>query len=209
MFHKRDGKGLTYITKEYQLRFITYFCGSLLAGTALSMGIFYMYTYKEMGAGYYQHLLTLQGLRHNIMPAMIFTGGIAVIFVTLVVLIITLIGSHRIAGPIYRLERSLESIGNGDFSIKTRFRKRDAIGVFADHIVCSADDHICSSCMKATSNINCTIDSLNARVISIGKTLSDLRREAENLKANPHQPPATLLEKINLIKRTVSNFKTD
>ena len=39
--------------------------------------------------------------------------------------------SHRIAGPIYRLEKDLEKIAGGDFSLRIKIRKKDELGSIA------------------------------------------------------------------------------
>lgn len=186
-----SGKGIkthAFIKKRYQFRFATHFCGSVLVAVTLAMTIFYLYTNKELGSTYFQCCVTLQGLRDNIWPAMIFTGGIVIIFSTLAVLIITLIGSHKIAGPIYRLERSLESIGNGDLSQRIIFRKYDAVDGLAD-------------------DINSTSEILNTKISTISKNIEEIKEETKRLRNNPHQSPAILLEKIRLVRKEMSDLK--
>lgn len=191
MFYDNFMKGSSFIQKRYQLRFITYFCGSILVMGLLSMLILYLYTYNEIGGtSYYQALLTVKGLKQNIAYAMMFTGGVVIILASAATLTITLIGSHKIAGPVYRLERSLESIGSGNLSQKIKFREHDAIHELAD-------------------NINKTTESLNERVSSIGMNLKGVREEAERLRADPQYSPSILLEKIRFLKKNVSDLKTN
>ena len=45
-----------------------------------------------------------------------------------------LIISHRLAGPIYRLEKDLEHIAKGNFSIRIKFRKKDELKSIAEGI---------------------------------------------------------------------------
>jgi methyl-accepting chemotaxis protein len=42
-----------------------------------------------------------------------------------------LVISHRIAGPVYRLEQELDKISKGDFSLRIRFRKKDELASIA------------------------------------------------------------------------------
>lgn len=191
MFYDEFIKGSSFIQIRYQLRFITYFCGSILAAGLLSVLILYLYTYSEIGgASYYHALLTLKGLKENIVYAVIFTGGIVVILLTLATLLITIIGSHKIAGPIYRLERSLESIGSGNLSQKVKFRKHDAVHVLADYL-------------------NNASDNLNTRIFTVGTNVKGIKEEAERVRANPQHSPAVLLEKVRLLKKSISDFKTN
>lgn len=185
-----DTTAYAFIKKRYQLRFITHFCVSMLVVVALAVIIFDLYINKELGGTYYQSLLTLQGVRNNIIPAMIFTGGILIIFATLAVLIITLIGSNKIAGPIYRLERSLESIGKGDLGLRIKFRKHDAID-------------------RVAEDINSATENLNTRISTVSSNIKEIKEEAGRLRNNPHKSPAILLEKIRLVRKEVSDLKTN
>jgi signal transduction histidine kinase len=45
-----------------------------------------------------------------------------------------LIISHRIAGPIYRLEKDLQDIAKGNFSMRIKFRKKDELKSIAEGI---------------------------------------------------------------------------
>ena len=45
-----------------------------------------------------------------------------------------LIVSHRIAGPIYRLEKDLQNIAKGNFSMRIKFRKKDELKSIAEGI---------------------------------------------------------------------------
>ena len=45
-----------------------------------------------------------------------------------------LVFSHRIAGPLPKIYKALEDIGNGDFNVRLTLRKKDELGELADHI---------------------------------------------------------------------------
>ncbi len=42
--------------------------------------------------------------------------------------------SHRLAGPIYRLEKDLDRIAEGDYSVRIHFRKKDKLDPLAEKI---------------------------------------------------------------------------
>lgn len=182
--------GTSIIRKRPLLKFITSFSLSVLIAAVIFVTIFYIYTYRELGSSHSQALLTLQGLRHNILPAIVLTGGIVVIFATLAILMMTLINSNKIAGPIYRLEKSFESIGDGDLSLRIKFRKGDAVNGLAE-------------------GVNSVSESLGTKISNISREMKEIRDEAERLRADPEQSTAVLMEKIRLAKKTVSEFKTE
>lgn len=57
-----------------------------------------------------------------------------------VVAVISILLSHRIAGPLYRIERFLRSVARGDFSERLRLRKRDELKDLAESINVMVDD---------------------------------------------------------------------
>ena len=58
------------------------------------------------------------------------SGAVVVTLVLWRVLIL----SHRLAGPIYRLEKDLQDIARGKFSMRIKFRKKDELHSIADGI---------------------------------------------------------------------------
>ncbi len=50
----------------------------------------------------------------------------------LLLAIISIFISHRIAGPLFRLKMYMEKVQNGDYTVKLKFRKGDAIHDVAD-----------------------------------------------------------------------------
>ncbi len=67
-----------------------------------------------------------------------FEWNVYISIIALIVLILfswrMLILSHRLAGPIYRLEKDLADIAKGNFSIRIKFRKKDELRSIADGI---------------------------------------------------------------------------
>ncbi|MBU1888107.1 MAG: hypothetical protein KKB46_02810 [Candidatus Omnitrophica bacterium] len=67
-----------------------------------------------------------------------FRGNAYVLVAAIIALLLfswrMLVLSHRLAGPIYRLEKDLEDIAKGNFSIRIKFRKKDELKSIADGI---------------------------------------------------------------------------
>ena len=55
---------------------------------------------------------------------------VPIIFVIMSVIVLFI--SHRIAGPLCRLKQCMEKVGQGDFSVRLQFRKHDAVDDVAD-----------------------------------------------------------------------------
>ena len=62
---------------------------------------------------------------------------VALVVCIVVVIVLSwraLILSHRLAGPVYRLEKDLQDIAKGNFSIRIKFRKKDELKSIAEGI---------------------------------------------------------------------------
>jgi len=75
-----------------------------------------------------------ESIAYNITPVLgkinlILLFGLPVIAVA--VLFWGLLISHRIAGPVYRLEKELDKIAKGDFSLRIKFRRKDELASVA------------------------------------------------------------------------------
>jgi len=58
--------------------------------------------------------------------------GLPVIFI--LILAWGVLWSHRFAGPVYRLEKELDKVAKGNFSIRIKFRKKDELAEVALHM---------------------------------------------------------------------------
>ncbi|MEI6631417.1 MAG: methyl-accepting chemotaxis protein [bacterium] len=78
-----------------------------------------------------------ESVAYNITPVI---GKIGIVLllglpvISILLLLWGLVISHRIAGPIYRLEQELDKISKGDFSLRIRFRKKDELASIAQGI---------------------------------------------------------------------------
>ncbi len=73
-------------------------------------------------------LAQLEALRSQVLRQLIMShiGAILVVF------IISIFVSHRIAGPLYKLKKYFEELGKGNFNHTLRFRKTDYFQTLAD-----------------------------------------------------------------------------
>ncbi len=55
---------------------------------------------------------------------------VPIIFILLTIIVIFI--SHRIAGPLHRLKQYMKKLGDGDFALRLRFRTYDEIHDVAD-----------------------------------------------------------------------------
>ena len=103
----------------------------------------------------------------NIMSMLIPTIIIAQVSVCIVSLIATfyvvMFLSHRIAGPLYRLERIAEYVGEGNLEIRVGFREKDAL-------------------MPLKSAFQGMIDNLQRKMVNIKNNCKDIRNLEDDLQ---------------------------
>lgn len=120
------------IERGMQLRFARFVVIYMVVCCAVTAGIVFYATFALLGEKlaeiYPQHRL----------PA-IYARVYAAFFISLAASVPVLFYgalqfSHRIAGPLPKIYRALNDIGNGDFSVRLTLRKKDELKELADHI---------------------------------------------------------------------------
>ena len=114
-----------FILRSFQIRYITLILVFMLA-TALMTGFTVYYTtwvmFGEKLAAVYP-----QGLLLDIVQKVNTVLLLRLLFVTPLVVLIALVLSHRIAGPIYRIQRFVKKLNAGDYAEKLKLRERDEL----------------------------------------------------------------------------------
>jgi methyl-accepting chemotaxis protein len=151
---------IVYIHKTFQRGFILKFC--LIAFCAMSAAslLLYFFSKNSMTATYRYHHLALQQTGEAILPALIVTNLVVLLGLLFVTAVVTLYVSHKIGGPLYRLNKSLESIGRGDLASHLRLRQHDQLTELA-------------------SGLNQMIQGLNDRVRRIQAEVKELREKVQ------------------------------
>ena len=116
-----------FIDKKFQSNFILRFCFIVVVTGALIMAILYAMAGKANTVSFVNSRVVVQNTADFLFPLLIQTFVISTMVVGLGTIIVTLIISHRIAGPLYRFKKILKSLGEGDFSIPCKIRRKDAL----------------------------------------------------------------------------------
>ena len=173
-----------FIKKDFQFRFIIKFCLLLLIGVVISTSLLFLFSQDTLTSSFKQSRLTIKNTALAILPATIYTNLITLGLITLATIVVTLFISHKLAGPLFRFEKDLEVIGEGDLTKTIRLRKKDQITDMAD--------------------------SLNKMTASLHEKVLAIRTEVEQLieLASKQNAPAELIEELkNLDEKIGKEFK--
>lgn len=170
-----------FIKKEFQVKFILKFCFLIVVACFLMGGLVYFLSASTITTSFENLRLVVKSTKDFILPALLLSSIIAIILISLACILTVLFISHRIAGPLYRLERSMEKIAGGDLTLDTRLRKTDELKAIAN-------------------SLNDLVSKLRESIEKSQKIIEELDKE-EALK--PYQA------KLKKLRDSLSYFKTE
>lgn len=163
-----------FINKEFQGRYIfTYFILATI-GSLVFIGIFSFFSSNTLSIVYENYHLQL-GVTPGILFKKILSAQWLFIIVggSLVVLV-TLMLTHRVAGPFYRFEKSLDEMMEGDLSNKIHLRQKDEGKELAQKI--NAFNYILSDKLTVMENFN---SNTAVTALQLKKILDDAGLDSE------------------------------
>ena len=182
-----------YIIENFQLRYATMTIIFMLAASIILIGVIYVSTWSMLidsfegteASPMLDRLLTeLNVILFPRMLLIVFAGMFAVGAIVILVV-------HRLAGPIYRLKKTLESIGEGALPAPIKFRKRDEL-----HDLAAATN-------KMLTGLK-TMQSSNSQLVE--EAVSSLEKIAEKLHQDK-PPSAEVLQAVDELTKHIKEFK--
>lgn len=120
-----------YIQKDFQRRSILVVISIITASGLLSAALLYFLLSSELSAQLQAAHLQIQDTWDRLAPAVIFGNIITVLVTSIAAAIAVLYQSHKIAGPMYRLEKVCDEVANGNLNPITSLRKADQLTALA------------------------------------------------------------------------------
>ena len=121
-----------FIKKGFQLNFSVRFLALIVIEAILLAGLFWYLSLNTLTTSYQGAQLRIEDTSSFFFPSMMYPGLIVIGVVCVIGVIGLIFISHKIAGPLYRFEKSLKSIGRGDLTCKVALRRRDQLSGMAD-----------------------------------------------------------------------------
>ena len=188
------------LDRAFKISFGLKLCLFTLLGGAAVVALLYLSLSRSLGDSYGSAIYTIYELKIKVLP-LIFASFYSILIlglVTAAIAAISILFSHRIAGPMFRMEKNLETIASGDLTVATRFRGQDQLTSLADEL-------------------NAMVRSLNHASRSALESLETLRAAEDSLRALLYMddPPekeveaalASLRAAIEAINKTASGIK--
>lgn len=169
-----------YINKDFQTRFIIKFVLVLVLSSVISICLTLFSTQDTLTTSFVNSKLLIQNTSLTIMPSVIFTSLITTILAGLVMIMVAMLVSHKIAGPMFRFSKDIERIGKGDLKSRIIIRQGDQLREMA-------------------AALNTMIEQLNAK-------LSDIQKQAAALADNKDLSEACRKDIMQLNEKINSSF---
>ncbi len=116
-----------FIRKEFQGRFVLSFFLTILVGAVIFTFIFSIFSANTITVTYEDAILKVDRTPKALAVEIVRTYGVYILLLGLGISLVSLFLSHRIAGPLYRLERSVEEITKGNLYLKITLRRKDEL----------------------------------------------------------------------------------
>lgn len=169
-----------FVKKSFQSSFALRF-GGLIALEAFLMALLFLYVSRgTLTTAYADNELTIERTAAFFFTTFAIIGAITAVTMALIGTLVFVILSHRIAGPVYRLQKSLEDIRRGNLVHHIRLRRKDELGDLA-------------------ADVNRLSEFLDGKI-------GEMKREAR--KASEAKTPAEAAEALKRLEEIAGSFKT-
>jgi methyl-accepting chemotaxis protein len=116
-----------YIDKDFQTKFILKFCSLVAFGSALTVALIYWLARHSTTVGIAHGHVAVHTTAEYLLPLLLQTVFVVLVVVSLAAIVMTLLFTHKIAGPLHRLKVMLGQLGEGDFLSSMRLREGDQL----------------------------------------------------------------------------------
>lgn len=132
-------RNIVFIQKKFQIRSIMTVVSIIAISGFLSGILLYFMLSSELSSELKVAHQQLQNTWESLAPAIFFGNILTVIVTSIVAGIAVLYQSHKIAGPMYRLQKMCEEVSNGNYNPVTSLRKADQLTALAQSFASMID----------------------------------------------------------------------
>jgi methyl-accepting chemotaxis protein len=181
-----------FIKKGFQRKVIVRFCALVVLGAAITGVSLYLMSKGTVTTAFVNSRLSIVSTPDYILPILIGSSLISIVFISVATFFAIMYLSHRIAGPLYKIEKSVKEIGGGNLGLKINLRSTDEIAEMA------------ASLNEMTDNIKLHVQEIKSRIENLAGQIDALSRLLkDDSSVSPQAKSAMqelLIKKESLIK---------
>lgn len=166
-----------FIKTKFQRNFIIKFCilaiiSSLVTGTAI-----YLVSKSTVITTFENSRLQIKSTADFILPTVLVTTAMVIPLIGLAAVAVTLFTSHRIAGPLYRMEKDIQEISLGNLKKRFNLRWSDEIRPLADDL-----DQMTQFLRAGVADIKARVLELESALQASGGPSGEVKSKLQDLK---------------------------
>ncbi|NQT95279.1 MAG: methyl-accepting chemotaxis protein [Candidatus Omnitrophica bacterium] len=123
-----------FIKKRFQLDFIIKFCLLMVSGLAISTIGLYIVGRSSLTTSFVNSRLSIISTADYMLPALLWITLFVVFLIGTIAALVIMHLSHRIAGAMFNIERSVNEIGKGNLTCEVRLRSKDQVKEMAESL---------------------------------------------------------------------------
>ena len=124
---KQIQKRTYFIQKGFQAKMILKFVALSTIMAVISSVILYFLASKKLEASYYEAHNSIKSMWDILGTTVLVTNFISLAAISIATVYVTLFISHKIAGPLFKLEKNINEISEGNLSLHSHFREGDQV----------------------------------------------------------------------------------
>jgi len=180
-----------FIDKDFQTKFIIKFCALIILTSVLTGILIYLFNRGSNTVAFENLKVVVKSTSDFILPIVFQILIVVTVMVGAATVFVTLLASHKISGPLYKLSTELGKIKGKDLTSSIRIRNTDQL----KNVVKEFED-MRVSYRDSLSEIRSAAENLSAL---LGKNIKDIKDDGSRKKI------ADLASKLN---NELSKFKT-
>ncbi len=176
-----------YIDKDFQSRFILKFCVLVVLGATVTIVLLYWLSLASTSVSFVNARVKVMTTADYLLPLLIQTVLLVTVLVGLGAIGVTLIVSHKIAGPLFRFKQTFKELSDGNFTSQVSLRKGDQL-------------------LPVAGDFNQMIGVVRARLMLAKSLLIAMKTDVEAQEI-PQQHRDEVRKKILELEKTLDFFK--
>lgn len=150
----------------------------LLLSTTVSSLVLHLNIHRPLNTHYSEILSILSDLKETLLIKTLAISALFSFLAAIGLLFISIIYTHKIAGPLHRIKSAAKGIGEGNLETKIKLRRKDAIHHFAESL-----NSMTESYRDRISVLSGSLDQLKDAVTEF-RSLSAEGRETDSVSKN-------------------------
>lgn len=181
------------ITKGYLVRLVLLVLCIFIIGTAVSALLLHLNLNRPLNTHYSAVLSIITEIKETLVIKTLKINALFYLMISAGIVLLGIIYTHRIAGPLYRIKLYAKSVSEGKLDINLKFRKKDAVHLFAEAL------------NLMTQGYHDRVTTLDSEIRELKDAAKELQTLIENDKdtAAVQQRISGLNDKINKLISTI------